>query len=246
MNCHEFEFYVPDLTRDRLIDAAIRECALGHAENCSQCAARLTEERALLVGIRSVIAEISEKETPARVETSLLAAFRTQTLAAATRATKPMPVRRNRFGWRTVAVAAAIVLMLSALLAVWLRPDTPQRQTGKEPNRPEKTMPAPATADDGNRDVVNVKDSSAPRRRKRRLVATNPDKAEFTTQFFPLMGSAEDLSTLENVRLVRVELPGSALSDVGLRVVPENRNTPVKADVVLGPDGSARAIRFVR
>jgi len=56
----------------------------------------------------------------------------------------------------------------------------------------------------------------------------------------------EDLTALENLQLVRVELPGSALSEVGLPIDPETVNEPVKADVVLGQDGLARAIRFVR
>jgi hypothetical protein len=46
--------------------------------------------------------------------------------------------------------------------------------------------------------------------------------------------------------MVRVELPGSALGEVGLPVDPETAKTPVKADVLLGDDGLARAIRFVR
>jgi len=45
---------------------------------------------------------------------------------------------------------------------------------------------------------------------------------------------------------VRVELPGSALGEVGLPFDPETAPESVKADVVLGQDGLARAIRFVR
>jgi hypothetical protein len=71
------------------------------------------------------------------------------------------------------------------------------------------------------------------------------DETDVVTQFFPLR-EGEDLNTLESLRLVRVELPGSALSEVGLPVDPETTNEPVKADVVLGQDGLARAIRFVR
>ena len=69
--------------------------------------------------------------------------------------------------------------------------------------------------------------------------------AEVVTQFFPLR-EGEDLTALESLQLVRVELPGSALGEVGLPVDPETANEPVKADVVLGQDGLARAGRFVR
>jgi hypothetical protein len=71
------------------------------------------------------------------------------------------------------------------------------------------------------------------------------DEAEVVTRFFPLR-EGEDLTTLESLQFVRVELPGSAPSEVGLPVDPETVSEPVKADVVLGQDGLARAIRFVR
>ena len=46
--------------------------------------------------------------------------------------------------------------------------------------------------------------------------------------------------------LVRVELPRSALVSFGLPVNFERAGGRVKADVLLGDDGIAHAIRFVR
>ena len=45
---------------------------------------------------------------------------------------------------------------------------------------------------------------------------------------------------------LRVELPRSALSSFGIPVNAEQSGGRVKADVLLGDDGTARAIRFVR
>ena len=50
----------------------------------------------------------------------------------------------------------------------------------------------------------------------------------------------------EGTRLVRVELPRSALSSFGIPVNGEQAGGRVKADVLLGEDGTARAIRFVQ
>jgi hypothetical protein len=71
---------------------------------------------------------------------------------------------------------------------------------------------------------------------------------EVVTEFYPLMEAAdlEDSDSLLAVQVVRVELPASALTAAGLSVGSEMSNEPVKADVVLGHDGLARAIRFVR
>ena len=47
-------------------------------------------------------------------------------------------------------------------------------------------------------------------------------------------------------RVVRVELPRSALESFGLPMNMERAGERIKADVVVGHDGLARAIRFVR
>jgi hypothetical protein len=54
------------------------------------------------------------------------------------------------------------------------------------------------------------------------------------------------LSPNEGGQLVRVELPRSALASLGLPMNVERADERVKADVLLGHDGLARAIRFVR
>ncbi|HEX8138421.1 MAG TPA: hypothetical protein VF544_12590 [Pyrinomonadaceae bacterium] len=73
-------------------------------------------------------------------------------------------------------------------------------------------------------------------------VSTGEDIA---TDFIPLNYGA-DLSNLDSGRVVRVELPRTALARYGLPMNAERAGEPVKADVLLGEDGLARAIRFVR
>jgi hypothetical protein len=67
---------------------------------------------------------------------------------------------------------------------------------------------------------------------------------EVATEFIPLMQGAH-YAQAEGGHLVRVELPRSALASFGLPVNTESGGR-VKADVWLGDDGLARAIRFVR
>ncbi|HJQ32145.1 MAG TPA: hypothetical protein VJ866_08200, partial [Pyrinomonadaceae bacterium] len=68
---------------------------------------------------------------------------------------------------------------------------------------------------------------------------------EVATEFIPLMQGAQYASA-EETHLVRVELPRTALASFGLPVNAEAPAGRVKADVLLGEDGVARAIRFVR
>ncbi|MBM3724201.1 MAG: hypothetical protein FJW40_02085 [Acidobacteria bacterium] len=67
---------------------------------------------------------------------------------------------------------------------------------------------------------------------------------EVVTEFLPLAGS-EQMPPVEGAQIYRVRLPRSALWTVGLPMTEERAHERVDADVLLGPDGVARAIRFV-
>lgn len=83
----------------------------------------------------------------------------------------------------------------------------------------------------------------APRRpQAARAAAAEP---EVTTEFFPLSNGG-GLASGEGGQVVRVELPRTALASFGLPVNAETAGGRVRADVLLGEDGTARAIRFVR
>ncbi|MCA1593503.1 MAG: hypothetical protein LC754_12805 [Acidobacteria bacterium] len=69
--------------------------------------------------------------------------------------------------------------------------------------------------------------------------------AEITTDFIPL-GHGSRLVEGDGGQVVRVELPRSALERFGLPMNVESAGSRIKADVLMGEDGIARAIRFVR
>ena len=65
---------------------------------------------------------------------------------------------------------------------------------------------------------------------------------EVTTRFYPLMELAP---AFERGELVRMTVPASTMSDFGLFVNASHRDDAVQADVLIGQEGLARAIRFV-
>ena len=67
---------------------------------------------------------------------------------------------------------------------------------------------------------------------------------EITTEFLPFP-YADGLSADERVQLIHVRLPGEALTLFGLPPGADP-SAAVPADVLLGQDGTARAVRFVR
>ncbi|HEX8098425.1 MAG TPA: hypothetical protein VF507_10325 [Pyrinomonadaceae bacterium] len=73
----------------------------------------------------------------------------------------------------------------------------------------------------------------------------NEEPTEVASDFMPLTYDGASLP-MDSGHMVRVEVPRSALASMGLPVNIERSNETVKADVLYGEDGIARAIRFIR
>jgi hypothetical protein len=76
-----------------------------------------------------------------------------------------------------------------------------------------------------------------------------PGRATVTTAFLPLTYSALPAT---DAQIVRLEVPRAVLASFGLAPIevgetePAGRSGTVSADVLIGEDGLARAVRFVR
>jgi len=77
----------------------------------------------------------------------------------------------------------------------------------------------------------------------RKVANRRPQPREVVTEFFPLI---EDSPPFERGELLRVSVPASAMRGVGLPVNEDRLTDMVQADVLVGQEGLARAIRFVR
>jgi anti-sigma factor RsiW len=69
-------------------------------------------------------------------------------------------------------------------------------------------------------------------------------KMIFAEGFVPLPVAA-GLPDFESGEIVRVEIPVASLPTYGIEIVPDARRAPVQADLLVGQDGQARAIRLV-
>jgi hypothetical protein len=75
-----------------------------------------------------------------------------------------------------------------------------------------------------------------------RKVMHRKQPREVVTEFYPLM---EDPPPFERGELLRVSLPAAAMRSVGVPVSEDRLAETVQADVLVGQEGLARAIRFV-
>jgi hypothetical protein len=124
-----------------------------------------------------------------------------------------------------------------------------QQESTPKLNEQQPSTPQPVVASDETTNPL-------PQRRKPRRVhapASRPEMAqvanhvtnEIATDFIPI-SYMSPANLQEGGQIVRVQLPRAALVNFGLPVNMDRYNEKVKADVLLGVDGRAHAIRFVQ
>jgi hypothetical protein len=270
MSCKEFANIVNDLAHGRIMDAAARDCGLAHAQVCANCAELLGNERTVSALLRALAAGDEEKSAPSAIESVLIDAFR-QNAVKGTAGSRQVRLRRVRWA---LAAAAMILLALGAFgLAARLgieRPPTNQGAMVKESSSPPDPVPGKAGEDlTGEREKKTAGQeprtaaarpqekrypkashyaSARPRTRQvliRDEMTLYAGDADVVTDFIPLT-DGDSLKRIERGELIRVHMPRIALLKFGLPMNVEHAGVPVKADLLIGDDGLAHAIRFVR
>lgn len=140
------------------------------------------------------------------------------------------------------AMTAAAVLILLALTSAGRRraslPVTPSLRVSVERDAPVPDSPVsiPETAAEST--IPTVHHPRGARRQAPRMNVAAEDA-------FVAIPYAEPLDPSEQVDIYRVELPRVTLAHFGLPVRIGSVDSPVTADIAVGSDGVARAIRFV-
>ncbi|MGE5206258.1 MAG: hypothetical protein ACM3PW_11615, partial [Chlamydiota bacterium] len=242
MDCRHFETILDDLERDTPMSAAVRSGALQHAESCGYCRARLAAARVLSLELRALAREDEKLEAPAQVQASLLAAFRQ-------RARRPARVWKG-LSWAAVAAAVVVASWLVVVERPWRRSGSvPRTQVQATSSVPKPEVPAAITGSIGapkaasTKSAVEMGERRARPRRSRPTASHTP--AETAGEFIAL-SYGDSSYPLGDGMVVRVELPRSAPAMMGLPLSGGDTAGTVTADVVLGQDGVARAIRFVQ
>ena len=181
----------------------------------------MQSEEFVAAALRALAEQDAGRDAPEEVENRLLQAFRRK---------QTQRRWRNGLTW-SLAAAAAVAVLLVAMRG--RRPE--MRPTDYAPPQFVATAPAP----------VEIADlpALAPVRKARpieRQLKIQP--REIVTEFFPLMDVAPPF---ERGELLRVTVPMSTMRKVGLPVNENRLADRVYADVLVGNEGLARAIRFV-
>jgi hypothetical protein len=273
MNCQDFETVVNDLARQQMMDANARDQALAHTDECGQCSVRLADERALTQKLFELTSEMGGLEAPGRIEGELLAAFRQQKFMeprpSANRRGAYWTTAIAAAVLLAIVSIAAVSLRPSptpiAAEGTYIPPFRPGIAAGIRGAEAPPTLgdPTPVMSPKRSNNLASYKSkrhanssaarsNSADSQRDKDALVVDTDSIvaanyenEIATDFMPV-GYASPMGLQDGGQVMRVELPRSALAGFGLPVNMDRVNERVKADVLVGTDGQARAIRFVQ
>lgn len=208
----------------RGIELAPRRLALleAHLQECPDCERRLESEHVMSGSLRRLAESASVPPWNLASEAALLAAFD----AAQGR-------RTTRRRWLPYVAAAAALLAVATVVV--LRDRGPARAPAVAQGSPSPPVVAPPSSV-----------SPAPEMDTRPIppsrVASAAQSRSAPPAAFVVWPGATGLPVFESGELMRVELPASVAFTLGL--APSARATTVRADVLIGQDGFARAIRL--
>jgi hypothetical protein len=262
MNCQKFESVATDLARGQMMEAEVRNDALAHSTECAVCSSLLRNEESLTRGLGALAVDMSSLDAPQSVENRLLEAFRQPKVVV------PLPVARNYRRYWLTAVAAMFLIVLGVVAMRWngSQPEPPQFAVSDQPQSPKQknenekvssSTPQEVRAPQEPKPIV-VQRKAKPKSRpsinptvlqastgRARNNSVQSNHAEVATEFMPL-GYLNPRSLQDGGQIVRVEVPRTTLVSFGLPMNMERYNEKVKADILLGVDGRAQAIRFVQ
>ena len=151
-----------------------------------------------------------------------------------------------------ILTPAAVLLLVAIALLLWLPKQSPESKQIAQPVLPQTVPSRPLDPDPralpaGPEKVLVAVPlvSKQQRRIYRRDQPSDNHADEIATDFLPLTFTA-DSTAPESGHLVRVTIPRSALLAMGLPMNAERAGELVRADVFIGDDGLARAIRFIQ
>jgi hypothetical protein len=233
MSCRHLEPLIVDLARGVATgqDAQLVQ----HVRRCPRCAGRLEQERVMSAALARLAADLADPPLDPEREPALLARFDTW-------CSRPSP-HTQRAGWAPLVAAgvaiAAVLSWASASHSLYPSAGPAVRQTGRATVPVTAAPSAPSRATTGTALVVPAVTNGT--------AAADPGRATISVDvdgFIPWPGAAT-WPPFESGELVRVELPVEALPALGLATRASGMGMFVQADVLVGQDGFARAVRVV-
>jgi hypothetical protein len=228
MTCREFDEVVHGFVRMELLDVNVREAVLEHTTHCRRCAERMLEA-AVLADASVMMGRSSRAEqTPAHVEASLLAEFRSHHRRASW---------RHILEWAGVGAAAAVLLIF-----LWIGAGRSKGQPKTAPGRSDSSQSKQPMEAKGTASTVQEESTQDA---EVEIPDTSTSEAFVPSDFVPVPFTA-GISSDDPGMVVRVQLTRASLSELGYPIAETADEELIPADVLVGEDGWPRAVKLVQ
>ncbi len=224
---------------DGQLESSQREHVARHLAACGRCRTHVEAAAARHAGVDALLGHLQTEE-PEQPPAVALARF--QARVAADRQTpayaRPLGALRLSTALKAFGAAAALLLIAAAFFLL-TQTGPPHQQARREPTAAPQppAVAAPSVA----RDPAARTDDAPPRPQMSRKTP----RATRSTAADPYVLLTSDVRPLEMGMVVRVRMRLSALTPGAMVEGREGTEPEVEADVLVGEDGRARAIRFV-
>lgn len=190
--------------------------AIPHVTECAWCQAELAGQRRLQAALDGLAAEAADSGVPQRVEQAVMARL------------EAVGKRRNwRFGFGVAGTLAA-----GLAFAWWMAPGRPETKL-----QARAYVAPPVEAEAPVRPEATI--TRVYRKRRRLRTAAAPEPPFIAIPYTP------PIAPFERADVMRVEMPVAALIAAGLPMEMADPGARARADLLVGQDGRARAIRLI-
>jgi len=220
LNCREFRDLLMESARGTPLDVDSRRTLAAHLVVCPQCARDFEAQRVLTAAFHDLEDAVPPAEAAA-MEKTLLAEFD----------------RVNRGKHRHLApwLAIAAALLIGAIMAGRLLVE--RREEPPAPLVVRIAPPAPP--------VLAARATPVPKHRAKLRKPAVPPADNIDSRPFVAIPYTVPLAPYERAEVVRMDLPVSAVIAAGLPLEVSDSGAQARADVLVGEDGRARAIRLL-
>jgi hypothetical protein len=256
MTCVDCQALIIEIARGAEIDRASRDEARRHAALCATCGAQQQEQEWLTTQFRAIADAEASQNAPERVEIAALAAWRAShaapTATSAQIAQPATPKARVLAGrWMIASVGVgSLAAAAMAMLFVWPSHHRNTPSAGTLSRTVGTVAAAPRNTEDRDGRETSATGAAVD------AGAEAPDTPQIETvlaratgrdveEFLPLP-YVEPLRATEARHVVRVSMTSGDEMILGVLPADRRNGQPFEADVLVGEDGIARAIRVVR
>jgi hypothetical protein len=238
MTCQPHSETLLDIARGVPVPASDEREARAHAAGCEACGVEFDRQRELTAGLAWLREEAAAWSPPSEMAERLQTRFEAE---------RPGAIISRSTWWYAAAAAvlvAGVWLGTRGTVSSPVRPLAPGDAGDGVPAVTTARRPDPADAMTRQPEVSPEAVRRPTPRARAGAAATRRGPAPRPIEFLAIP-TAIGLPPMESARIVRTELPVSALPTYGLAIVPDAARTAVQADLLIGQDGLARGIRLV-